>query len=927
MCPPLRDPLPCCEREGQSVAEQIPQSFGKLLRKLRVDRGLSLEALARESDLSAKAISNLELGRVKGPPRAMTVTLLAGAFGLDEMGRRWLLAAARGEPVTDEPPVKGAPAPPYTLLRDINSFVGRSRELARLMDEVGSGEVVTVHVISGMAGVGKTALAIHAAHALAERFPDGQVFLQLSGHNADEQPAEPSDTLASLLRAMDTGRQQLPKDLEARAAQWRSWLAGKKVLLVLDDAVASRQIRPLLPGTAGSAVLITSRGKLTELEDAHQIPLDVLAHEESAELLVQLASRQDLNRDTSGVEMIAQLCGDLPLALGMLGRRLQCNLAWTPADLARELTEARDLPEEIHAGQKTVGAVLDLSYRGLTGDQQRMFRRLGLHPGADVDEYAAAALDDVDPAEARRHLQALCEQNVITEPRFGRYRFHDLIRALARRRALAEEAVPDRDAAVVRLLDYYALAAAASGRHLARRTAPREPRPAGPRPAHVPNIRDREQATTWMTNERLNLAAATEYASVNGHLSHAVAIPAAMHGFLRGQGYWDQALALHQTALSAAVRSKDRAGEAGALTDLGDVQYLRGDYAAAEASLAGAVELADELEDPCAQAGALVELGVLQQNTGRLGPAEASLTRALNLSEAQGDELGKASALNNLGVVQFVTSRLTAATQSQQRALQIFQELGDQLGEASALNALGGVQHTAGDYDNAAANLAEAAKLYESLGDRIGQAYTTGNLGVTQCMMGNLPAASASLGKALELYRRCGSRAGEADMLTSLGGLHGMTGDYESATASLNQALAVYRDLKDRLGEADALAELGVVQHKNGDHESAAASLLQAAEMARDTGEQSIEARALNDLGDLYIDAVENAYARARDIAADIGVPREEARALEGMGRLLLQSGQRSEAMTMLEQSLELYKRMNSPYAERVTAIMAQYRR
>jgi len=815
------------------------------------------------------------------------VTLLAGALGLDETGERWLLAAARGEPVPDGPPVSGATAPPYTLPRDIASFVGRSRELTRLMHEVGSGDVVTVHVISGMAGVGKTALAFHAAHALAERFPDGQVFLPLSGHSADEQPAEPADALASLLRAMDAGRQQLPAELEARAAQWRSWLAGKKVLLVLDDAAASKQVRPLLPGTAGSAVLITSRGRLTGLEDAHQIPLDVLAQDESAELLVRLADRRDLNRESSGVEKIAQLCGDLPLALGMLGRRLHRNPARTPADLARELTQARDLPEEIHAGQETVGAALDLSYRGLTGDQQRMFRRLGLHPGADVDAYAAAALGDVDPAEARRHLQALCEQNVMTEPRFGRYRFHDLIRALARRRAVTEEAVPDRDAAITRLLDYYALAAAAAGRHLARRTAPREPRPAGTRPAHVPDFPDRERAASWMTDERLNLAAATEYASANGYLSHAVRIPAAMHGFLRGQGYWDQALALHQTALSAARLSNDLAGEAGALTDVGDVQYLKGDTAAAEISLVSAVELAAQLEDPRAEAGALVELGVLQQNTGRLGPAEASLTRALNLSAAQGDELGKASALNNLGVVQFVTSRLAAATQSQERALEIFRDLGDRLGEASALNALGGVRHTAGDYATAAINLADAAELYESLGDRIGQAYTTGNLGVTQCMIGDLPAAAVNLGKALELYRRIGSRAGEADMLTSLGGLHGMTGDYESATASLNQALVVYRDLKDRLGEADALAELGVVQHKTGDNESAVVSLSQSAEMARDAGEHAIEARALNDLGDLYIDAARDAYAQARDLAADIGVPREEARALEGLGRIL----------------------------------------
>lgn len=904
------------------MAGQLPPTLGERLRRLRIDAGLSIEALAEKTELSYRAISNLERDAIKTTPHASTVTRLANGLGLDEAGRRWLLAAARGEPVPSVPPVMSATAPPHSLPRDIGSFVGRSRELSQLLQEAGRGDVVTIHVITGMGGIGKTALAIHAAHELTPQFPDGQVFLRLSGHSSGEQPARPADALASLLRAVGAGGQQLPADLEDRVLLWRSWLAGKRVLLLLDEAIDNGQVLPLLPGTAGSVALITSRGKLTALADARRIPLDVLTPDESTDLLVRLAGRDGLDREDSAIKRIAGLCGNLPLALGMLGSQLHCNPAWTPADLAAELIQAHDLPEEIHAGPATVGAALDLSYRDLSEGQRRMFRRIGLHPGADIDAWAAAALNDISPIEARRHLRVLCEQSMITEPSYGRYRCHDLIRALARKRALAEDPPDERAAAVGRLLDFYLYVGAAAGRHLARRTPTRALAPSRPGPAEIPEMPDRQRAASWMAAERLNLIAAADYAAGNGYLSHAVAIPAAMHGFLRSQGYWDQALALHQTALEAARDDGDLLGESGALTDLADVQYLTGNHAPAEINLTRAVELARQLGDGGAEAAALVELGILRQNTGDLASAEVSLCRALDLSGSQGDQRGEANALNNLGAVQFMASDFTAAADSQGQALKIYRDLGDQLGEASALNGLGGVQQATGRYSAAAVSLTQAIELNRSLGDRVGEAYATGNLGAVQCIMGDWPAASTNLGQALGLYRELGSRSGEADMLTNLGALHRMTGDYASATASLTQAVELYRDLTDPFGEAGALSELGVVQHKTGDYRRAVASLTQAVELAHDAGERADEAEALNNLGDLYLDAARDAYAQARDIAASIGVPLEEARALEGIGRLLIQSGERAAGTAMLERSLALYKRIGSPNADRVAAVL-----
>ena len=903
---------------GPDVAEERPLVLGEEVRRLRKEAGLTIEALAREAGLAERTISKLERGEGNSVTRRSTVAALAEGLGLAKPGEDWLWAVAQGEPVLSGFPATGMAALPYTLPRDIRSFVGRSHELDQLIEEAIDAEVVTVHVISGMGGVGKTALATHAAHRLVAQFPDGQIFLRLSGHTPGKQPVQPADALASLLLAAGAGGQQIPAHLDDRARLWRGWLARKRVLLLLDDAIDSKQVQPLLPGTAGSAVIVTSRGKLTALKDTRRIHLDVLSTDESADLLVKLAGRPEVDRADSGVEEIAHLCGNLPLALGMLGSQLHSNPAWTPAGLASELTQAGDLPEEINDGQETVGAVLELSYRDLTEDQQRMFRRLGLHPGADIDAWAAAALDEASPGEARRHLRALCEQNLLTEPRNGRYRYHDLIRALARKRALAEDPPRERDAAIRRLLDFYVQAAVAADHHLARRAPTPGPGRNRPGPARIPEMPDRERAASWMDAERLNLAAATDYAAANGYLSHAVAIPAATHGFLRSQGYWDQAVALHQTALQAARHLSDPHAEARALTDLGDVQYLTGNHAGAEISLTLAVELAGQLGDQRGEAAALVEFGILRQNSGDLATAEASLTRALDLSAAHGDQLGQANALNNLGAVQFKTSKFTAAADGQEQALKIYRSLGDERGEASALNGLGGVQQAIGEYTAAAESLAQAVKLYHTLGDRIGEAYATGNLGAVQCIMRDWPAASDNLTRALELYHDLGSKSGEADMLTNLGALHRRTGDYVSATARLTEAIELYGDLTDPFAEANALSELGVVQQQTGAYSAAIASLTRAVELAHDAGERDTEAEGLNNLGDVYVDAARDAYTRALNIAAGIGVPLEQARAHEGIGRLLLQSGARADGIATLERSLALYKQIRSANAERV---------
>jgi NB-ARC domain len=298
-----------------------------------------------------------------------------------------------------------------TLPRDTAAFTGRTRELDRLVAAVRetatAGGVIGIHAVDGMAGIGKTAFAVHAAHQLAARFPDGQIFLRLHAHTAGQRPVDPAEALATLLLSTGVAPQQILPGLEARSACWRGHLAGKKVLVVLDDAASSDQVRPLLPGAAGCLVLVTSRRRLIALEEAAPISLGTLPPGEAAGLFARLAGRPSLQPADADVAEVTGLCGCLPLAIRLVAAGLRHHPAWTVTGLAAELATARDRLAAMQAEDVSVAAAFDLSYQDLTAGQRRLFRRLGLHPGADFDAYGAAALDDTGLRAARQGLEEL----------------------------------------------------------------------------------------------------------------------------------------------------------------------------------------------------------------------------------------------------------------------------------------------------------------------------------------------------------------------------------------------------------------------------------------------------------------------------------------------------------------------------------------
>jgi tetratricopeptide (TPR) repeat protein/transcriptional regulator with XRE-family HTH domain len=858
--------------------------FAGLLRELRTRAGLTQEGLAAAARLSHRTVSDLERGLATTPQRG-TVRLLADALSLIGLERARFETAARGRPPESESRAAIA-ATARSLPLDVASFTGRQRELDQLAKAaVTAGGVVSIHAIGGMAGVGKTAFAVHAGHQLAGRFPGGQVFLPLHGHTPGRTPVAPADALGSLLLAIGVPPAQVPPGLEARAALWRDQVAGRALLLVLDDAAGSEQVQPLLPGAGGSLVLVTSRRHLSALDDATSVSLDTLPPGDAAALLVRLAGRAGLGTGDPGVREISRLCGYLPLAVGLMARQLRQHPAWSAADRAAELAAARDRLELMETDNLSVAAAFDLSYAQLTGDQQRLFRRIGLHPGPDVDGYAAAALDGTGLAAARRGLEALYDQYLLTEPVQGRYQPHDLIREHARSLAGRVDLGADRDAATARLLDYYQQAAAVADARINRRTrpgpAPATGMPNRGKPAGVPALANQEQALAWSRSERTSLLACLDHAVGTGQLARVIILTAGVSGLLRRDGPWAEAVARHTTAIGAAQQLGDPLGQANVLAERGDTRRVMGNYTAAVLDL------------------------------------EAALVLYRDLS----DRLGQANVLSSLGDVWHHTGDYPAAAHALEEALSICRDLGDRLGQAQILVSIGSVGRLTGDYPAAAQSLEEALGIYRDLGDRLGQANVLSNRGDIRQLMGDHTAAVLDLEEALGLSRDLSDKFAQASALSRLGSVRQHTGDYRTAVVTLEEALAIWGDLGDRHSQANTFTLLGGLQRLTGDYPAADQALEKALVIFRDTGDRSAAATVLNERGTLHrvigdLAPAKECHRQSLELSRELGILWDEAHALAGLGRCALADGDATQAEALLRQALEIFRRIGAAEAQ-----------
>ncbi|MEV0391094.1 tetratricopeptide repeat protein [Nonomuraea sp. NPDC050643] len=746
------------------------------------------------------------------------------------------LRLVRNDPVrTPDPAPQHHPAPaPRQLPADLPTFVGRADVLDTLLaladDELATSTVM-VGVIDGMAGIGKTALAVHAAHLLADRFPDGQLFVDLHGFTHGVAPVMPSETLHGLLCALGVPHERVPRQLDERAALLRTTLAGRRLLILLDNALNEAQIQPLLPGSPGCLVLITSRHQLAGLDDAHRIRLEVLPHDDAITMFTRIAGD---GHPAALVAELVELCGRLPLAVRIATSRLRARPAWPLAHLVDRLRNRNRRLAELELGQRSVTSAIDLSYHQLTTSQQRLFRLLGLHPGPDTDAYSAAALAGTTLDEADRLLDDLLEAGLVHEPMPGRYRLHDLLRAYA---AGAEESDAQRQAALGRLLEYYMHTAAKAMQVLYPFETPRRPR-AKEAPAPARSFPSPSHAQQWLETELANLLAAARQEQP-GHTPHLSAI---LHLHLRTRGSFTEPL--HTRVLQIARRTRDEYAQAEALLSLGAGHLRSGRFAQAGTLLLQALDLARTIGHVPFQTEALTGLGEAQLQSGSHSQAHDYFERALVLAGKTGHHAGQADALAGLGHAHIHVGRLKQASDCLHDALTTSRKIGHPAGELNALLGLGHLCLRTSDRRQACEHFEQCLAVCRRTGNTIGEAYALIGLGY----VGRREERDANFGRALTAARRAGDRAGEMWALVGLGHCHRRAGRHDHAEDRFTRALAIADELGQPNGRFEALYGLGHVCRAAGRPGQAMTYQQAALDLVHKGDHQRDEARALHGL-------------------------------------------------------------------------------
>jgi tetratricopeptide (TPR) repeat protein len=809
--------------------------------RLREEYGLSL----------SPALQDLQQLMLNGDP------ILDATAPLEGASRHAALAEAASPSV-----------PPSTMPRDNPDFTGRTAELKRLAGWMTSEQAQsTVIVVSGLPGVGKTELAVRAARLFGDQ-DSAQLFVEL--HTPDGNPLEPVAVLGTLLRELGVSDRVIPARVEERAALWRSLLAGKPALVVLDNAADSAQVRPLLPAAAGCRVLITTQRKAIDVPGMHWLPLEPLPPADAAELFARTAG-EDRQDDAAGVAAVLRLCGYLPQEIHFAAGQLRRHPAWSVGELATRLQESPAEDREGHAG-------LELAYRHLTTAPQLLLRQLTLHPGPGFSLYVAAALAGNQSLSAtQRALEVLLDYDLIEETAQGRYVFRDVVWKYARRLAGDRDSAADRDRAMDRLLDYYLYFADQADR-LMYPFHRRLPVAVDRIPASIPPLRTRGDCREQMEAERASLLAIAGYAVAQGRNQHAGLLAHVLARFLDTWGYWAEAGELHRLAITAWRAMRNTVGEAKALTELSFVRGRMGRHDEALQHASDALALARAAADRAAEADALDRTGIILWWMARYPEALARFDEALSIWRALEDQDGEADSLMYSGIVAWHLSRYPDALGRMERALALYRQLGDAPGEANALNNLGELQQEAGDHDQALGSYRRALDMYRDLGDRQGEAIAVNNIGNVYRATGRNEEALSCYRAALDIYRDIGDLRCEADTLNNMGAAYLRVGRHRDALDQHHAALVLAHQLAERYLIAESLNGSGSAHLVAGSYSPAADDFRTAIEVSREIGDRSQEAAALAGLGDvlLHTDSEEAARAcwfSALTIFEDIGKP------------------------------------------------------
>jgi DNA-binding SARP family transcriptional activator len=737
-----------CGRQAEAL-NAYQQARAVLVGDLGIEPGGELQQLQQQI-LAADPALDL-------PPHVAT----AGPAGAGAADRGEGPSRAEG-PDAARRPVRPVPR---QLPAAVADFTGRAAELAaltRILDQASAERpgTVVISAIGGTAGVGKTALALHWAHQAAGRFAGGQLYVNLRGFDPSGVPMPAAEAMRGFLDALGVPPERIPPDPQAQEGLYRSLLADRAMLIVLDNARDEQQVRPLLPASPASLVLVTSRNQLSGLaaaDRARPLTLDVLSQDEAAQLLSARLGTARAGAEPGAVEEIARLCACLPLALAVAAARAAARPGFPLAALAGELADADGRLDALDAGDPaaSVRTVFSWSVRQLTGEAARMFRLLGLHPGPDISVPAAASLAAIAQADARRLLRELARAHLIAEHVPGRYAFHDLLRAYAAEQARSTDSQADLDAAIGRVLDHHLHTAA----HAARQLNPtREPIVlAPPRPGVVADEpADHVQAMAWFEAEDHVLLAALTLAAGSGFDTHAWQLPWATAPFLQARGHWQVWAATQRTALAAATRLGDAAAQAlsgrllaMACNDLGDHDQARGHFAS-----------------------------------------------SLTLYQRLGNRLGQASTHQNLSVLAQRQGRYADALEHAEQALRLYQAIGDQASEAIALNGVGWCHGLLGDYQQARVFCRQALSLSAEAGHRLIESAAWDSVGYAEHHLGNFAEAAACYQRAVSILRESGYRFNEADTLTHLGDARHAAGELAPAREAWQQALAILEDIQ-----------------------------------------------------------------------------------------------------------------------------------
>ncbi|SDZ15622.1 Tetratricopeptide repeat-containing protein [Amycolatopsis xylanica] len=740
-------------------AARTPADFVGLLRRMRDRSGLSMRLIERRAAALGHSLPPSTLATMLGRdslPRERLITALLRACGEDQAAvARWIEVRRRlagGGTVT--PPMAGALR---QLPMDIEEFTGREAELAELGRLSREGTAVGVTVITGMAGVGKTRLAVRAAHLLvrAGTFDEIQLWADLRL----DSPLDPGVVLETFLHTLGLPAEQIPLGLESRAVIFRDRLAGRRALVLLDNVADETQVLPLLPGSTTNHVLVTSRNTLTGLDGARYVDLDVFTPEESVALMARIAGRHRTDADPEAARRIAELCGHLPLAVSLAARRLATRPAWSLPAFANRLADNR--LARLGSSHRSVSGVFALSYQALPSAAQRMFRLLGSHMADDIDVRAAAALAGVAALEADQMLERLLDEHLLIQATPGRYRMHDLVRLFARSKA-SESAD-----ALVRLLEHYQAGAEQATKLL----HPTESRrlPASPSPGTCP-IATVADATTWLEAEHRNLLGLAARAPdlPKQALPPLICAVTVLYRPLTNLGLSSTHIRLTEFALAAARRIPDRRAEAMLLEDLGTIH---------------------------SQHGGLSE--AIEHNTA-----------ALAIWCELGDRTGEAGCLTGLGIAYYQQGRFAEAAETLKAALVPSRESGYAIGEASVLNYLGLVCQGMADFEEAIRWHSKSMDRYEKAGSRHGWAFAVANTGWAYQRSGRPAEAIPCHERSLAVFATVSDRYNEAEQHWGLGQAFHALGDGKAAREQWDRAITMLRDAS-LIEPAEAAALLG----------------------------------------------------------------------------------------------------------------------